>query len=251
MRHLLLPSVTLLVFALLAGPVSFAQSNKRGTVHISLSGSAGFFSTKFDQEFINSGVLIKKRSTTDGTVARTIPLDFQFAITNLLSVGLYFEYGGFNDLNYGSYIDFASDTLISNSNQVSGRFIDTLASNSNKLYALGLSPRFYIMNKYRFNWMVGPEFGITVLKFTDVAVGFDNKKFADVHAGLHFRLATGVSYYFGKHFGLQAQVRYGMLGVKWRDRDPENTIFDSLDYASKFSASGVQVGLGITVRLGK
>ncbi|MFZ1331919.1 MAG: outer membrane beta-barrel protein [Flavobacteriales bacterium] len=183
-------------------------------------------------------------------MSHTIPLDFQFGVAKQLSVGLYFEYGNYKDFEYGSYID--TFTYVgSNDTLTSGRFLDTLASNSKRLYHVGLAPRFYIMNKYRFNWMIGPEFGISAVQFNDFAVDFNNKKFSDVYVGIHFRLATGVSYYFGNHFGLQAQVRYGMSSMKWRDRDPENSVFDSLDYQSKLTATGFQFGLGLTVRMGK
>lgn len=197
---------------------SSAQSNEGGTVHIGLGWSLGIHSTNYEQEYTVGGVIVRDEDA-DAAITRTFPIDIQIGVAKPLSLGLYGEFG---------------------------RYLDSSDTRSNRILIVGFAPRVYIINKEKFNWMIGPEIGISGLQIEDVE--FNNKKFTDSYAGLHVRLATGISFYFVKNFGLQFQTRYAYHNMQWRDRDPENTLFDTLDYEGVLTTSGIQLSLGATVK---
>lgn len=195
-----------------------AQSNEAGTFHIGLGWSLGIHSTNYEQEYTVAGVIVRDEDQ-DAAITRTFPIDIQIGVAKPLSLGLYGEFG---------------------------RYLDSSDTRSNRILIVGFAPRVYIINKEKFNWMIGPEIGISGLQIEDVE--FNNKKFTDSYAGLHVRLATGISFYFVKNFGLQFQTRYAYHNMQWRDRDPENTAFDQLDYEGILTTSGIQLSLGATVK---
>lgn len=197
---------------------SSAQSNEGGTVHIGLGFSLGLHSARYEEEWLETSQL-RRRETTDGAITRTFPIDLQVGVAKPISLGIYGEFG---------------------------RYLDSSDTRSNRILIVGFAPRVYIINKDKFNWMIGPEIGISGLQIEDVE--FNNKKFTDSYAGLHVRIATGVSFYFVKNFGLQFQTRYAYHNMQWRDRDPENTLFDTLDYEGVLTTSGIQLSLGATVK---
>lgn len=214
MKRLFLPIVAML----LAITQLSAQSNEGGTFHIGLGWSLGIHSTNYEQEYTVGGVIIRD-DDQDAAITRTFPIDLQIGVAKALSLGLYGEFG---------------------------RYLDSSDTRSNRILIVGFAPRVYIINKDKFNWMIGPEIGISGLQIEDVE--FSNKKFTDSYAGLHVRLATGISFYFVKNFGLQFQTRYAYHNMQWRDRDPENTAFDALDYQGVLTTSGIQLTLGATVK---
>lgn len=195
-----------------------AQSNKGGTVHIGLGFSLGLHATRYEEEWLETSQQ-RQRETTDGAITRTFPIDLQIGLAKPISLGIYGEFG---------------------------RYLDSSDTRSNRVLLVGFAPRVYIINKDKFNWMIGPEIGISGLQIEDVE--FANKKFTDSYAGLHVRLATGISFYFTKNLGLQFQTRYVYHNMQWRDRDPENTLFDTLDYEGVLTTSGIQLSLGVTVK---
>ena len=209
---------TLAFSALPFAASTLAQSNEGGTFHLALGWSLGIHSTRFEQQITAFGVT-QKDEETDAAVTRSFPLDLQVGIAKPMSIGIYVELGN---------------------------YLDSSATRKNRFIVAGLAPRFYIINKDRFNWMAGPEVGLSALQIEDVE--FNNKTFTDSYLGINVRVATGISFYFGDHFGIQTQVKYALHSMPWRDRDPENTAFDDLNYEATLSTSGIQFQIGATVK---
>lgn len=208
-------------FALLALPLAntaLSQSNEGGTFHIGVGWSLGFHSTKYEQRYTVFGGTVVN-DDEGAALTRSFPIDLQIGVAKPLSIGIYVE---------------------------PGSYLDSSATRKNRFIIAGIAPRIYIINKDRFNWMAGPEIGVSGLQIEDVE--YYSEKYTDSYLGIHVRLATGVSFYFGEYFGIQTQVKYAIHSMPWRDRDPESTALDNADFEASLTTSGIQVQLGATVK---
>ena len=209
---------TLALLALPFATTALAQSNEGGTFHIGVGWSLGFHTTKFEQQYTVLGVVVKD-SDTGAALTRSFPIDLQIGVAKPLSIGIYVE---------------------------PGSYLDSSATRKNRFIIAGIAPRIYILNKDRFNWMAGPEVGVSALQIEDVE--YFGKTYTDSYLGIHVRIATGVAFYFGDHFGIQTQVKYAIHSMPWRDRDPESTALDNADFEASLNTSGIQIQIGATVK---
>ncbi|MFZ1687628.1 MAG: hypothetical protein WAU70_09415 [Flavobacteriales bacterium] len=209
-------SFTLLVLPFTINSV--AQSNEGGTFHIGLGWSLGIHSTHYEQQYTIAGYTTN--NDDDGAaITRSFLIDLQIGVAKPMSIGIYVE---------------------------PGNYLDSSATRKNRFIIAGIAPRIYIINKDRFNWMAGPEVGVSALQIEDAE--YFGKTYTDSYLGIHVRIATGVAFYFGDHFGIQTQVKYAIHSMPWRDRDPESTLLDDANFDATLSTSGVQFQLGATVK---
>lgn len=204
------------VFALVA-PMD-AQVVSKGTVQIGLGLNAGGFATQYDSEISILG-FTKKDSHRDGALSMTFPLEVQYNITDRFGLGLYLE---------------------------PGSYIDSAGTHPNKLFLLGLSPRFYVVNGDHFTLDLHADLGLANLQIRDVQNG--KERFTDHFDGRHFRAGVRGQYYFGQAFGLHADLRLAGANFNWSKREPRDPLIDAVNYKATLKVTGVQFELGAQVR---
>lgn len=204
--------------ALLLSTLLSAQYNDKGSVHLSIGGGLGAYATEYDQTVKILGVPIRQIST-GGAATVTLPIEVQFGIAPVFSLGLYGEFG---------------------------RYVDSVETKENSIAMLGLVPRFYLVNSDHFAWMVGLHLGATTLKIDDVAaLGSPKSKFT----GSHFGISTGVGFLFGETVGLQLQLRYLANQLSLQEYEVFDRVLDSDLYDADLKARGVDVKLALHIRL--
>lgn len=214
LRHVL--AATLATVAMLAT----AQVNDKGVFHIGLGWNGGVHATHFENSAQAFGVRVSN-SDDDGAVTVSFPLDLRYGLSKAIALGVYIE---------------------------PGTYLDSNATRSNGYFLAGISGRYYVINKERFAWDLGLDLGAGALRITGTENG---TKVTDTYSGGHLRLATGVYFYFGNVFGVNLGLKYAAYNLKWKDRDPSSAgaALDAVDYAATLKTSGVQLQLGLQVRL--
>ena len=212
-------TTTTLLLALIAGSLS-AQSNKSGTFHICAGASVGIHATHFENSYsvdIGGITISDSNSEDDAAATTTFPIELHYGIVDRFSLGLYVE---------------------------PGTYLDSADNSPNSVLSVGLTPRFYIVNLDRFNWAAILDIGLTGLEISD-----KEETITDSYLGPHVRIGTGISFYFGEHFGIQLFTKYGAYLMKWRDREPDD-FFTAGNYEAKLNTSGIHFGGGLTVKFG-
>lgn len=211
--------VILLLAALGEASVSQAQVNAKGVFQLGLGTSLGVHATDFTYSATYPILGRLSKSSADNAATVSFPIDAQVGLSDRFSLGLCLE---------------------------PGRYIDSAGTHPNTFLILSVEPRFYVLNKEHFAVHVNADLGLSALRISDVQSG--TKKYDDSYAGGHFRFGAQAQYYFGKTFGLNFGVKFAAHNLKWRDRDPEDTVLNSLDYAATLKTSGVQFQLGAQVK---
>ncbi len=206
------------VAALVLCASSFAQVNTKGTLQFGLGVSFGAHATRFDSEVSFLGLSIKN-SDSDGAVTVTVPIEAQYGLSDRFSVGLYLE---------------------------PGSYVDSAGTHPNKLFLMGISPRYYAVNKDRFALYFNADLGLSQLRISDVKNGIN--RFTDTYSGANLRLGTAVQFYFGQAIGLHLGLKYAANNFNWRARDPRDPILDAVDYSATLKTSGVQFEIGLQAK---
>ncbi len=210
------PLITISAF-LLSSLLS-AQYNDKGSVHISIGGGLGAYATEYDQTVTILGVGIRQ-TFTGGAATVTLPIEVQFGIAPVFSLGLYGEFG---------------------------RYVDSVETKQNSIALFGLAPRLYLVNSDHFAWMLGLHAGATTLRIEDAdGLGSPISKFA----GSHFGMSTGLGFLFGEIVGLQLQLRYLAHQLPLREYELFDRVLDNKLYDADLKARGVDVKLALHIRL--
>ncbi len=209
-------SVALATMALWAS--ASAQVNAKGTLQFGLGLSFGAHATHFSNELSYLGLSIKN-SDSDGAVTLTVPVDVQYGLSDRFSLGIYIE---------------------------PGSYMDSAGTHPNKLFLLGLSPRYYAVNKDRIALYCNADMGLGQLRISDLKNGIN--RFTDHYTGAHLRLGTGFQFYIGSVIGLHVGLKYAANKFKWRNRDPRDPLLDLVDYSATLKTSGVQFEIGLQAK---
>lgn len=215
----MIKQLLILSAALALGHAASGQVNEKGKVQIGLGLDLGIHKTRFDHQVTVLG-FTKKEGKNDEAATVTTPVDVQYGLSDRFSLGLHFE---------------------------PGRYLDSAGTNPNKLILLGLSPRFYALNNEHFGLYVHADLGVSKLDINTFRNG--RKEYLDKYDGGHFRLGVGGQYFFGGAFGLHAGLRLVAADFKWKGRDPQDPVLDALNYDASLKTNGVQVEVGLQVRL--
>ena len=214
MRHIIV-----LLAALSLSATGFGQVNAKGTFQLGLGASLGVFNTKFENSFALPGTARVSNSSEDGAATISYPLDLQGGLSDRFSLGLCLE---------------------------PGQYIDSAGTHPNGFFILSIEPRFYVLNKEHFAIHLNADLGISALR---IRTGEGTSaEFDDSYAGGHFRFGAQAQYYFGNTFGLNFGFKLASHSLKWRDRDPGNSLLDQIDYEAELKTSGVQFQLGAQVK---
>lgn len=208
-----------LIAALSIASTSHGQVNGKGEFQIGLGASLGGFKTEFTNSFGIPGGSRVSNSSEDDAATVSYPLDLQVGLSDRFSLGICLELG---------------------------QYIDSADTHPNGFFILSIEPRFYVVNKERFAVHINADLGLSALTIRSgegTAAEFD-----DSYAGGHFRFGAQAQYYFGNTFGLNFGFKLASHSMKWRDRDPENTVLESIDYEATLKTRGMQFQLGAQVK---
>lgn len=203
--------------ALLLTTLLSAQYNDKGRVHLSIGGNFGVHATEYHQTVTFLGQSVSE-SSKGAAATVTMPIEVQVGIARAFSLGLYGEFGN---------------------------YIDSVASKHNRIAVLGLAPRFYVVNKDRFSWMMGLHLGYTALSIDDVGEPGDPKS---SFSGSHFGLNTGLGFLFGETIGLQLQARYLSHSMPLRKHEFLGIEVDPELYKADLRARGLGMQLALHFR---
>lgn len=214
----MLPTGAMAVFLAFAPAAASGQAITRGDFQLGIGFNAGAHATRYESEITILG-FSKKDSHNDGAVTVTVPLEAQYSFTDRFSLGLYIE---------------------------PGSYLDSSGTHPNKLLLLGISPRYYVVNKDRFALYVHVDLGLSKLQIKDVKSGKD--RFTDYFEGSHARLGVAGQYYFSDLFGLNAGLRFTGANFAWKERDPSDPLIAAFNYKGTLKTTGVQFQLGLQVK---
>lgn len=210
--------ITLLSARVLTPFLLQGQAHQQGTFQIGVGASFGIHATHYEQSYKYqfAGQTIEfSDENDDGAATTTFPIEVHFGLAERFSLGLYGE--------PGTYLDSADE-------------------HPNRIFLIGLSPRYYIVNNDNFYWYAGLDVGAGALRISD-----KDETFTDTYAGGHFRLGSGVAWFFGDLFGINLFAKYGAYNLKWRDREPDPNVDN---FEAMLKTSGFHIGLGLQVKLG-
>jgi hypothetical protein len=214
MKHLIT-----LIAALGLTCTGYGQVNSKGTFQLGLGASLGVFNTHFEYSATYPVIGRVSKSSEDGAATASLPLDLQVGLSDRFSLGVCLE---------------------------PGHYIDSAGTHPNGFFIFSIEPRFYVLNKERFAVHINADLGLSALRIRS-GEG-TSTEFDDSYAGGHFRFGAQAQYYFGHTFGLNFGFKLASHALKWRDRDPEDTVLNSLDYDATLKTGGVQFQLGAQVK---
>lgn len=205
----------LLFVPLVAATTSNAQYNQKGTVHLAIGVAGGAHGTEYETKTTILGYTVKD-TETDGAATITVPIEADFGISNLFSLGVYLE---------------------------PGSYLDSSATESNSVVLVGLQPRFYLINGERFALLAGLQLGAAGLK---IERDEDFVESSATYAGSNFGLGVGTVFQFTDLIGLQAHLRYMGTTMKLRDYsiNGDDVDLDNFDATLRTRGVALQISLG-------
>ncbi|HOP44744.1 MAG TPA: hypothetical protein PLA11_14585 [Flavobacteriales bacterium] len=209
-----LPLLSMLV---LSGLAASSQVNDQGTIHLAVGVNAGGHATQYEQTIRILGVPITSKES-DGAATVTFPIEFQYGLAKVFSLGVYFE---------------------------PGSYLDSSATRTNGLVLFGIAPRFYLVNNERFAWTAGLQFGGSTLRIDDSdALG----AYTSTYRGPNFGLSSGVAFQFSDLIGLHLRARFltTSLALKELERNGNGQSLDN--YEADLNTGGFTLGASLAFR---
>lgn len=228
----------LFIAGLIMPAMAFSQSNQSGTVQIGIGGGialggASIISTIADS--INGPSIGDSKASGVGMKAG-FGIKAQFGLAEKISVGVYIrKEAAAYDTDFGDA--FYSD--------------GTHQINTTGL-ALGIEPKFYVVNRDRFNLYFGPSVGFYTgnatlkLDYTDVDGGL---------GGLNYALGGGINWYWGDHVGMSFDFGYTGQSLSGEPddlndfADPYDPYYNPYGYngiTTKYKVKGGNVYIGLS-----
>jgi hypothetical protein len=182
-----------------------AQVNDKGTFHAAVGIAGGAHATTYEQHFLIT------TTTEDGAATVTYPIELGFGLARVFSLGLLLE---------------------------PGTYLDSLATESNRLLTLAIQPRFYLVNHDRFAWMASLQLGTSALRYQ---VEEGAIRYSSNYRGGHFGLSTGLGMYFGERVGIDLHLRYMATSMDIKDHEVNGQQVDLALWSANLSTRGVAV----------
>lgn len=216
--------IILSAFALVTFGFASAQSNEKGTMHLNVMGGFTFGgATDKDQ---GEGIEDTKYTVGSGDYG----VSFQYGLADNFSAGV--------NLELGTAV-FVPKDLTSESSFEAGSPDPTMST-----FKFGVGARYYIVNKDRFNFFVGPNVGFLTGKDKTEAFGVSigdessNAKFS----GLNLGLDAGINFYFNDFIGGIVKLGYDNNMTTGKES------FDGVDYEWKRNYGGVKIAAGVAFK---
>ncbi|HRD53896.1 MAG TPA: hypothetical protein PKY96_14755 [Flavobacteriales bacterium] len=215
----------LLLSAILITAASSAQFNESGRFHASIGGAMGFHGTRYYQKFTFNffGTPVNvDTTTTDGAVTFTLPIELDFGLAKFMSLGLYIE---------------------------PGSYLDSSATESNRIALAGIQPKFYLLNKDRFALLTSLQLGVSALNIVRDENGTMNDSDAR-YLGFQWGLGAGMAVGFGDHVGMRFMARYVGTRMPLRAMEQDGRSIDLDNYEARLTTAGLLIQLSLCVRFG-
>ncbi|TNF47354.1 MAG: hypothetical protein EP305_08060 [Bacteroidetes bacterium] len=202
--------------------VAFGQAQDKGVISFSAGYDAGIHGTIYTSQYQNNSP-----STPDTSMAGTqlFRLNAHYNIFKFLSAGL--------DFRTGSYVEDP----------------DNATSNGNKVLMYGLSLRLYPVNKDKFVWYVGANFGgsrLTIKRTYTVIVAIPElSKYKSPHTSFE----TGFNWYFTEKIGMNFGLGYSSQNFLLTYYKLNGEEYDLSDWTNKLTTKGIHFNLGLAVHL--
>ncbi len=219
MKGTIITSLLLLAFTVAKG-----QSNEFGTIGVHAGAGIGVYATLADFKY--DGVQIDK--DTSAAAAYTFPIEVQFGLHRLFSIGAYAK--------FGRYIDEDPND-------------ENVETEQNSVSSFGITPKFYMVNKDRFNLYLGCNIGATALnqeKTTNSGSFTAREKWRWNATNVMPHL--GFNAYFGETAGLFFDVGYDAHNFKLSEYTFNDDPADLSRFDYQFDAKGVYLNLGVALK---
>jgi hypothetical protein len=218
--------INLLIIAIsIISLTSFAQEKAflKGKLVISGNASLGVYATKTHSEW-NYLSFHKTADTVGGAASGVYALNLEYGLTNWFGIG-----GRFGYSKYIASADSTNHYIKPNVNGVDGN----------------LTFNFHFIKTVHFDMPIQLLFGYSHIKYQ----ALDAYNGIAEGSGLNYGISLVPRIYFGKHIGMFFNVGY--VGYNYPNLTLSNNtgILNNLDYTFKLKANGVNLGIGLVVKL--
>jgi len=200
--------ITALLLTAVITTATRAQVNDKGTFHAAIGVAFGGHGTEYETT-VRLGGLSFTDTEADGAATLTVPIEFDYGLAKIFSLGVYIE---------------------------PGAYLDSNATETNSLILAGIQPRFYLVNNENFALMASLQFGTSGLR---IERDEDNIQSSARYAGGHFGLGAGAAFQFTDHFGLQLHLRYVGTSMPLRKYEIEGDEVSLDDFEAVLRTRGV------------
>ena len=205
---------------------SYSQSHTPRMFNLSFGYDGGVHGVRYDSKFDDGITSYENESDTTGAGTSMFRFDGHFNILKSLSIG--FQYRG------GQYIEDENNT------QAAG----------NKINVVGLSARFYAINKEKFAMYIGGSLGISNLTINRQLTFIVAIPYVYEFSGSHYGLELGFNWYFSNNFGMNFGLGYAGHKYKMTDFSINGTAGDLTNFENILLTKGATLNLGATFKLG-
>ena len=215
--------IILSAFALITFGFASAQSNEKGTMHLNVMGGFTF------------GGAVDKGEDGDADIKYTVGSG---------DYGVSFQYGLADNFSAGVNLELGTAVLVPKDLSSESPFDADSPDPTMSTFKFGVGARYYIVNKDRFNFFVGPNVGFLTGKDKTeafgVTIGDDSPKAK--FSGLNLGLDAGINFYFNDFIGGIVKLGYdnNMTTGKISDEDG--------DFDWKRNYGGVKIAAGVAFK---
>mgnify|MGYP000218108852 CR=1 FL=1 len=204
---------------------SKAQSNSFGTLNLSGGLGAGLYATNSEVSatYLGGSLVIRDQDTSAAATTYAY-LSGDYGVSKLFSAGFY--------LQSGSYLESDTNTR----------------DRENHFFKLGIMPKFYIINRDRFNLYTGLGLGFVRLRTSEQD---GNTKAEAKYAGSNLQVRLGLNAYFTKSIGMFFHLGYdgNYFDLKEYTFTSGNTTNTPSNLSGDLNAKGLEVAIGLNFKL--
>lgn len=202
--------------------IAFGQAQDKGVISFSAGYDAGIHGTIYTSQYQNNSPTAPDTSAAGTQLFR---LNAHYNIFKFLSAGI--------DFRTGSYVEDPENAIAA----------------GNKVSMYGLSLRLYPVNKDKFVWYIGANFGGSRLTINRIYTFIISVPAQNKFKSPHSSFETGFNWYFTEKIGINFGLGYSsqnflMTYSKWNGEEQ-----DLSDWTNKLTTKGIHFNLGLAVHL--
>jgi hypothetical protein len=209
-------------FLLLVSMIGFSQSHDKGTFSFNLGWDAGLHGTEYTSK-LNGTQLGSPDTSAAGT--SLFRINAHYNPVKWLSAGL--------DFRAGSYLEDP----------------DNPETDGNKINMLGLALRLYPVNRDKFAWFIGANFGRSGLEINRKLTAFNIPAKYTFNSG-HLSFETGFNWYFAKNGGLNFGLGYSQHNFLMQEFYLNNSKQNIDNFENRLRTKGVHFNIGLAIQFG-
>ena len=205
---------------------SYSQSHTPRMFNLSFGFDGGIHGVQHTEKFDDGILSTENISDTTGARTNMLRFDGHFNITKSLSIGVQYR--------NGQYLED----------------IENIQADGNKITVVGLSARFYAVNKEKFALYLGGSLGRSNLTINRQFIFIVPISWAFKYSGSHYGLELGFNWYFSNNFGLNFGLGYAGQKYKMTDFSINGKAEDLTNYENELLTKGATINIGATFKLG-